>query len=84
VKANNPTAVYKADILTIWLAQQARLATMIEKAGEANLQTMCRIMKWMPIRYNLGDYLNFFVAHDELHIDQAQRALAAYKEKSRS
>jgi hypothetical protein len=79
--ANNPTAVYKADILSQWLAQQARLETILEQAYSADLQTMCSVIKWVPIRYNLGDYLKFYVAHDELHIDQAQRALAAYEQR---
>lgn len=83
-KANNPTAVYSPGILTRWLAQQERLAVMIEQAAAANLQTMCRIIKWVPIRYNLGDYLNFYVSHDELHINQAQRALAAYRQQAES
>jgi hypothetical protein len=82
LKANNPAAVYNAEILTRWLAQQARLETMIEQAFTADLQTMCRVVKWVPIRYNLGDYLNFYVSHDELHIDQAQRALTAYGKRT--
>ncbi|MCB9006984.1 MAG: DinB family protein [Ardenticatenaceae bacterium] len=82
VKANNPTAVYKAEVLTQWLDQQARLGVMIEQARDANLQTMCRVLKWLPIRYNLGDYLRFYVSHDELHIDQAQRVLAAYEQQA--
>ena len=82
VLANDPTAVYKADILTQWLARQAQLETIIERAAAADLQAKCHILKWLPIRYNLGDYLLFFVAHDELHIDQAQRALAACRENT--
>lgn len=78
LKSKNPAVVYSPEILTRWLAQQERLSTMIEQAAQADLQTMCGIIKWIPLRYNLGDYLEFFVAHDELHIDQAQRALATY------
>lgn len=79
LKSKNPTAVYSPEILTRWLAQQARLSTMIEQAAQADLQTMCGIIKWVPLRYNLGDYLEFCVAHDELHMDQAQRALASHE-----
>ena len=79
LKANNPTAVYDPEILTRWLTQQARLADMIEQAAYADLQTKCQVLKWLPLRYNLGDYLNFYVSHDELHIDQAKRVVAAYK-----
>ena len=82
MKANNPSASYSPQTLTRWLTQQERLSAMIEQAAQADLQTMCRVMKWVPIRYNLGDYLNFFVSHDELHIDQAQRALSAYEQRA--
>lgn len=81
LNANNPKAVYKAEILTHWLDQQARLEAIIEQAFSADLQTMCRVVKGIPIRYSLGDYLKSYVAHDELHIDQAQRALAAYEQR---
>jgi hypothetical protein len=74
----NPPAPYGPDALDRWLAQQERLSAMIDQAAQADLQTMCWFFKWLPIRYNLGDYLNFFISHDELHIDQAQRVLAAY------
>lgn len=80
LKRNNPPARYSPDVFTRWLAQQERLASMIEQAHQADLQTMCWFFKGLPIRYNLGDYLNFFVSHDELHLDQARRVLAAYEE----
>lgn len=81
LQANNPTAVYSPQILTRWLAQQAHLAEMIEQAAQADLQTKCRVLKWLPLRYNLGDYLNFYVSHDELHIDQAKRVLESYGQR---
>ena len=77
----NPTAGYSPDVLSRFMAQQDHLSAMIEQAAQADLQTMCWFFKGLPIRYNLGDYLNFFVSHDELHIDQAQRALASFKEQ---
>jgi hypothetical protein len=79
LKRVNPKAAYSLDVLTRFMAQQDRLSAMIEQAAQADLQTKCRFFKGLPIRYNLGDYLNFFVSHDELHIDQAQRALATYR-----
>jgi hypothetical protein len=79
LKRVNPEATYSPDVLARWLAQQYRLSAMIEQAVQADLQTKCWFFKGLPIRYNLGDYLNFFVSHDELHIDQAQRVLAAYR-----
>lgn len=44
------------------------------------VQSICWIIKGFPIRYNLGDYLNFIVSHDELHLDQAMRVLEAYRQ----
>ena len=79
LKRVNPTATYSPDVLTRFLAQQDRLSAMIEQAAQADLQTMCWFFKGLPIRYNLGDYLSFYVSHDELHIDQALRVLAAYE-----
>ncbi len=81
LKRTNPMATYSPDVLTRFLAQQDRLSAMIEQAAQADLQTMCWFFKGLPIRYNLGDYLNFFVSHDELHIDQAQRVLTAYGQR---
>jgi hypothetical protein len=77
-------AIYSPDILTDWLRQNEKLSAMIEQASQADLQTKCWIIKWLPIRYNLGDYLRFFVSHDELHIDQSQRALQSYEQQSLS
>jgi hypothetical protein len=82
LKRTNPTAAYSPDVLPRFLAQQDRLSTMIEQAAQADLQTMCWFFKGLPIRYNLGDYLNFLVSHDELHMDQAQRALAVYEQQA--
>ena len=79
---NNPPAAHSPDVFSRWLAQQERLAAMIAQAAQADLQTMCWFFKPLPIRNNLGDYLNFFVSHDELHIDQARRVLAGYEEKT--
>ncbi len=81
LKRNSPMAVYKAETLTNWLEQQARLEAFIAQAYSADLQTMGWFIKWLLARYTLGDFLNHLVSHDELHIDQAQRALAAYERR---
>lgn len=73
----NPQETYHADVFTRFMAQQDRLGAMIDKASGADLQTMCWFVKPLPVRNNLGDYLNFFVSHDELHMHQAQRVLQA-------
>lgn len=51
------------------------------RSYSADLQTMVWFIKWLLARYTLGDFLNHLVSHDELHIDQAQRALAAYEQR---
>lgn len=82
VKKFNPPATYSPDILTRWLAQQERLGEMIQQAAQADLQAKCWIIKGLPIRYNLGDYLRAFVSHDELHIDQANRVVESCRQEA--
>jgi hypothetical protein len=53
---------------------------MIEKAYSADLQRKFWFLKWLLMRYTVGDFLNHLVSHDELHIDQARRALALFEE----
>ena len=65
------------EALAHWLAQNERLEGMIEQAARADLQTKCWYFKGL-YRFRLGEFLYFFVSHDELHIDQAQRVLMAY------
>jgi hypothetical protein len=79
LKKYNPPAAYSQDVFKHFLTQQDRLLEMVEQAARADLQAKCWLIKWLPIRSNLGEFLNFFVAHDEFHINQAQRVLAAYR-----
>ena len=76
----NPVTSSHPEVLTRWLAQNERLSAMIEQGTQADLQAKCWYFKGL-FRFRLGEFLYFFVAHDELHIDQAQRALAAYEQK---
>lgn len=73
-----PSEHFYPDVFERFLTQKARLAAMLDKAAEADLQMRCRYFNVIPV--NLGDYLEQFVLHDELHLDQAQRALAAYRQ----
>jgi hypothetical protein len=73
---------YYPDVFERFLAQKEHMSAMLEDAAYADLQTRCWYLKVAPI--NLGDYLEQFVMHDELHIDQAQRALAAYRQSMTS
>ena len=74
----NSATVFHPEVLTRWLAQNDRLAAMIGQGVQADLQAKCWYFKGI-YRFRLGEFLYFFVSHDELHIDQAQRALAAYE-----
>jgi hypothetical protein len=76
----NPTTSSHPKILTRWLAQNDRLTMMIEQAARADLQAKCWYFQGL-YRFRLGEFLYFFVAHDELHIDQAWRALAVYEQR---
>lgn len=73
-----PSDHYYPDVYTQFAAQKARIDGLFEQAQQADLQRRCWFLRFVPI--NLGDYLEMFVLHDDLHIDQAQRALAAYQE----
>ena len=73
-----PSEYYYPDVFDQFLAQKERLSAMLENAVYADLQVRCWYYSVIPV--NLGDYLEQFVMHDELHIDQAQRALAAYRQ----
>ena len=75
-----PSEYYYPDVFDQFLAQKKRLSAMLEDAANADLQVRCWYYSIIPV--NLGDYLEQFVMHDELHIDQAQRALAAYHQST--
>jgi uncharacterized damage-inducible protein DinB len=79
--AETSEKTFYPDVQDRFQAQLDRLSSMVEQAERADLQTMCWLIKFALIRYNLGDYLNYLVSHDELHINQAKRALAAYKQE---
>jgi hypothetical protein len=74
--AVTPSEYYYPEVFNQFLAQKERMSAMLDDAASADLQTRCWFLNIFPI--NLGDYLEQFIMHDELHIDQAQRALAAY------
>jgi hypothetical protein len=75
-----PSEYYYPDVFDQFLAQKEHLSAMLDDAVNADLQTRCWYYSVIPV--NLGDYLEQFVMHDELHIDQAQRALAAYRQNA--
>ena len=73
-----PSEHYYPDVYAKYTAQNQRFAQIVEQARQVDLQQRRWFLRISPI--NLGDYLEMFVGHDELHIDQAQRALAAYRQ----
>ena len=78
LKKVTPSDHYYPDVFAQYAAQKERMAATLERARQANLQERCWFLGFAPI--NLGDYLELCVLHDGLHIDQAQRALAAYRQ----
>lgn len=78
--AVTPSEYYYPEVFEQFLAQKEHLSAMLDEAVYADLQTRCWYYSFIPV--NLGDYLEQFVMHDELHIDQAQRALAAYRQST--
>jgi len=73
-----PTEHFYPNVYEEFTAQKERVTRLLEQARWADLQKRCWFMGKAPI--NAGDYLEVMVGHDELHIDQAQRALAAYRQ----
>jgi hypothetical protein len=73
-----PSEHYYADVFERFMAQKEHMEAMLDEASTSDLQVRCWYFKIAPV--NLGDYLEQFVMHDELHIDQAQRALAVYRQ----
>lgn len=74
----NPSEHYYPDVYERFLAQKGQKAAMLDQAQEADLQVRCWALKVVPL--NLGDYLEQFVLHDELYLDQASRVLPAYQQ----
>ena len=72
-----PSDDYYPNVYGQFAAQKERIAALLRRARHADLQQRCWYLRMAPI--NVGDYLELTVRHDELHIDQAQRALAAYR-----
>lgn len=71
-----------ADVLDRFLAQQQRMAGLLKKAETADLsrlKTPVSISRWINLR--LGDTFRFVIYHNERHMAQAQRALAAVSDK---
>jgi hypothetical protein len=73
-----PSDHFYPDVYLHFAAQKERVAALLQRASQNNLQKSCWYLRMAPI--NVGDYLELLVRHDELHIDQAQRALAAYRQ----
>lgn len=64
------------DVLQAYAARLDALEARLRGFETADLRAT-RIPLQMGVRFNLGDVLRFLVVHDELHLDQAERALRA-------
>ncbi|MFO7633361.1 MAG: DinB family protein [Caldilinea sp.] len=73
-----PTDHFYPDVYTRFAAQKERFTTILERTRKADLQRRGWFLRFLPV--NVGDYLEMFVRHDELHIDQVQRALATHRQ----
>lgn len=80
LKRVTPSDHYYPDVFAQYAAQKERMAAILERARKVDLQQRCWFLGFFPI--NLGDYLELCVLHDVLHIDQAQRALMAYRQNT--
>lgn len=61
-------------VLDGYLTRLAALTSMLGRAEQVNLKAT-RVPIERSVRFNLGDCLKVVIYHDELHINQAQRAL---------
>jgi hypothetical protein len=82
IAKNTPSDHYYPDVYAQFAAQKARFETIVERTRRADLQRRGWFLRIVPI--NLGDFLEAMVDHDDLHIDQARRALAAYRQSAAS
>ena len=73
-----PSEHYYPDVFERFLSGKAQLSAMLEQAASDDLQTRCWFLNIMPV--NLGDYLEYLVRHDKLHVVQAQRALETFQQ----
>jgi hypothetical protein len=74
----NPSDHFYPEAYQQFAERRAAFTAAVQQARSADLQARAWFLWITPI--NLGDYLELLVRHDELHIDQAQRALAAYRQ----
>ena len=73
-----PSDHFYPEVYRHFAAQKADFAAAVAQARAADLQVRAWFLWIVPI--NLGDYLEVLVRHDELHISQAQQALAAHRQ----
>lgn len=71
-----PDATLDKSVLDVYLAKQAELQAFIDSTEQIDLiKTKVALEK--GVKFNVGDCLKVLVYHDELHINQAHRVLAA-------
>jgi uncharacterized damage-inducible protein DinB len=71
-----PSFLNPSETLAQFIEQQERLLQLIEQARQVDLNKVripISIMQW--IRLKLGDIFEFYVAHHQRHVAQAERAL---------
>lgn len=63
-------------VLDLYLAKQEDLLALLDRVQDVDLRRS-RVPLERGVSFNLGDCLKVLVYHDDLHIGQAQRVLAA-------
>lgn len=77
-KAYNPdhTGATTAEALPVFLRQQQTTLELLERAEGVNLEAIRVPISITPlIRVRLGDCLRFVIAHNQRHVQQAQRVV---------
>ncbi len=72
-----PDTAVDPTVFSTYLAKQEMLLDYLERSADLNLKTNVPIAT--AVNFNLGDCLKILAYHDALHIDQANRVLAAWQ-----
>ncbi|MFC5408693.1 DinB family protein [Larkinella bovis] len=79
VQAHRPADVLPSEtVLRMFLEQQQALLDLLEQARQVNIQQLTvpiSIARWL--RLSVGDTFRFLIAHQQRHVLQAQRVVAA-------
>lgn len=75
-KYNPPPKLNAHAVVAEFIRQQEQLLLLLTKAATADLDTKIPISLTRLIRLKTGDVLQFVIAHNERHVQQAKRNIA--------